>query len=75
MTEHAQTYCGATENLKQRLQDHNAGKSKHTSKYLPWDLEFYCAFAEKSRAYEFEAYLKSHSGRAFLRKRLARKLV
>ena len=27
-----QEYTGATANLKQRLADHNAGKSKHTSK-------------------------------------------
>jgi GIY-YIG catalytic domain len=29
VSEPAQTYCGATEDLKQRIHDHNAGKSKH----------------------------------------------
>ena len=66
----SQTYTGATADLKQRVADHNAGKSTHTSKYTPWELEFYAAFADKYTAYEFEKYLKSHSGRAFANKRL-----
>jgi putative endonuclease len=63
-------YTGATADLRQRLLDHNAGKSAHASKYLPWELVWYCAFPDKHRALEFERYLKSHSGRAFARKRL-----
>ncbi|MBL6665290.1 MAG: GIY-YIG nuclease family protein [Rickettsiales bacterium] len=42
-----QSYIGYTSNLKQRLVDHNSGKSFHTSKYKPWNLEFYCAFNDK----------------------------
>jgi len=63
-------YTGATADLKQRLTDHNARKSPHTSKYVPWELVWYCAFPEKYKALEFERYLKSHSGRAFAKKRL-----
>jgi putative endonuclease len=63
-------YTGATANLKQRLMDHNAGKSGHTVKYRPWRLAWYCAFPDKFRALELERYLKSHSGRAFAHKRL-----
>jgi len=65
-----QIYVGATADLKLRIADHNAGKSPHTSKFVPWELEFYVAFPEKHTAYEFEKYLKSHSGRAFAKKRL-----
>ena len=65
-------YVGATADLKQRIADHNAGKSAHTSKFAPWGLVFYVAFPEKQTAYEFEKYLKSHSGRAFAQKRLMR---
>ena len=61
-------YTGATSNLRQRLRDHNAGKSTHTAKYAPWELTWYCAFPDKLKALEFERYLKSHSGRAFARK-------
>ncbi|MDU1695132.1 MAG: GIY-YIG nuclease family protein, partial [Bradyrhizobium sp.] len=35
-------------------------------------LVWYCAFPDKSNALAFEAYLKSHSGRAFSKKRLVR---
>jgi putative endonuclease len=66
----SQQYTGATSNLKQRLADHNAGKSPHTSKYIPWSLLWYCAFPHKQHTLDFEKYLKSHSGRAFAQKRL-----
>jgi predicted GIY-YIG superfamily endonuclease len=66
----SQSYVGYSTDLKQRLSDHNAGRSKHTSKYRPWALEFYAAFLEKQKALEFEIYLKSHSGKAFASKRL-----
>jgi len=65
-----QEYTGATENLRQRIIDHNAGKSAHTAKYKPWKLLWYSAFPDKMTALEFEQYLKSHSGRAFAKKRL-----
>jgi putative endonuclease len=67
---YGETYVGVTEDLKQRFSDHNSGKSTHTAKYLPWVLDYYVAFPEKIIAYEFEKYLKSHSGRAFAKKRL-----
>ena len=63
-------YTGASANLKQRIADHNAGKSPHTSKFIPWELRWYCAFPDKYKALDFESYLKSHSGRAFAKKRL-----
>ncbi|MBV8916744.1 MAG: GIY-YIG nuclease family protein [Bradyrhizobium sp.] len=65
-----QEYVGATENLKQRIPDHNSGKSSHTAKFKPWKLVWYCAFPDKYKALEFEKYLKLHSGRAFAKKRL-----
>ncbi|MES2984417.1 MAG: GIY-YIG nuclease family protein [Pseudomonadota bacterium] len=64
-----QTYIGFSEDLKQRMADHNAGKSTHTSKYTPWELVSYHAFAHKHTAQEFEYYLKSGSGQAFAKKR------
>jgi predicted GIY-YIG superfamily endonuclease len=65
-----QRYVGITANLKQRFQDHNAGKSDHTSKYLPWRLVTYVAFSDRAKAESFERYLKSGSGHAFAAKRL-----
>jgi predicted GIY-YIG superfamily endonuclease len=63
-------YVGVTSDLKQRLAEHNAGKSPHTSKYVPWRLVTYLAFSNEEKAETFERYLKSGSGHAFARKRL-----
>jgi putative endonuclease len=63
-------YVGLTDDLRNRLPSHNAGRVPHTSKYRPWRLNTYVAFSDKSRAVVFEKYLKSASGRAFSRKRL-----
>jgi predicted GIY-YIG superfamily endonuclease len=65
-----QRYVGVTSDLKQRLAEHNAGKSPHTSKYVPWRLVTYVAFSDREKAAVFERYLKSGSGHAFARKRL-----
>lgn len=66
----SQEYTGATKDLKQRLADHNAGKSPHTAKFKPWKLLCYIAVPDKFTALELETYFKSHSGRAFAKKRL-----
>ena len=63
-----ETYVGITSNLRQRFTDHNAGRSKHTSKYRPWDLIVYTAFTSKKKAIAYERYLKTGSGIAFLRR-------
>jgi putative endonuclease len=63
-------YVGLSSDLKQRFDDHNAGKSPHTAKYKPWRLITYVAFSSRSKAQEFERYLKSGSGHAFAKKRL-----
>jgi len=64
-----QHYIGYTTDLKQRMSDHNSGKSKHTAKYTPWKLASYHAFVDKRKAQEFEHYLKTGSGQAFANKR------
>jgi predicted GIY-YIG superfamily endonuclease len=65
-----QRYVGVTSDLRQRIADHNSGKSPHTSKYMPWKLVTYVAFSDEQKAEAFERYLKSGSGHAFARKRL-----
>jgi predicted GIY-YIG superfamily endonuclease len=63
-------YTGATDDLRQRLDLHNEGRSPHTAKHRPWQLVTYVAFREAATAYAFEKYLKSGSGRAFATKHL-----
>lgn len=66
----AQQYVGYTEDLQQRLKEHNQGKSRHTSKFSPWKIVSYFSFANKETAQRFELYLKTGSGRAFLKRHL-----
>lgn len=63
-------YVGMTTDLKQRIEQHNAGRSSHTSKFKPWKLTTYIAFTDRAKAEAFERYLKSGSGYAFARKHL-----
>ena len=66
-----QFYIGYTTNLENRMADHqNPKATAYTRQYAPWELETYTVFKDKEPAQRFEIYLKSHSGRAFLRKHL-----
>lgn len=58
-------YIGCTEDLKERIERHTNGHVPATANRLPVALQFYVAIADKYRAFEFEKYLKSGSGRAF----------
>lgn len=62
-------YIGFSPNLKNRLRKHQSGKVKSTKSNLNYELEWYCAFKAKSQALDFEKYLKSGSGIAFMKKR------
>ena len=63
-------YTGCTENLEERLERHQRGYIPATEKRRPVKLITYVVFSDKYKAFEFEKYLKSGSGRAFLRKHL-----
>jgi len=63
-------YEGVTSDLRARLKKHSAREVSHTSKYAPWTLKTYIAFTDEKRAFAFEKYLKSASGRAFAKKHL-----
>jgi len=61
-------YTGVTDNLKRRISEHNSGNSEYTAWSGPYNLVWYGAFTNKSKAYKFELYLKSSSGFAFRNK-------
>ncbi len=63
-------YVGISADLRARLAKHNAKEVPHTSKYAPWAFKTYVAFSSQTRAFAFEKYLKTASGRAFAKKRL-----
>jgi putative endonuclease len=63
------SYTGCTQDLRERLRRHASGQVPATKQLLPVELIFYCAFKDKYKAFEFEKYLKSGSGRAFMQRR------
>ncbi|MCK4277093.1 MAG: GIY-YIG nuclease family protein [Phycisphaerae bacterium] len=67
-TSPGQTCVGLTRDLKRRLGEHNAGKCRHTPKHAPWRCMVALRFVWDSKADDFERYLKSGSGRAFLKR-------
>jgi predicted GIY-YIG superfamily endonuclease len=63
-------YTGCTNDLKKRLIRHNNKHIHYTKTRLPVEVVSYITFYDKYKAFDFEKYLKSGSGRAFARKRL-----
>ena len=63
-------YTGCTDNLKERMERHAKGYVPATKDRRPVELTNYFAFKDKYKAFEFEKYLKSGSGRAFIKKHL-----
>lgn len=62
------TYIGYTSNIKQRLEEHNLGKSVYTKDFMPWSHIGFLGFDEELKALRFERYLKSNAGRIFLKR-------
>lgn len=52
----------------QHLAGLNAGKVPSTAKHAPWRVEVSIEFRNEGKAWAFERYLKSGSGREFARR-------
>jgi len=64
-----QTYTGITNNIPRRLQEHKLTPTRTTTRSNDYILVWYCAFKSRILAGNFEKYLKTKSGRAFMKKR------
>jgi len=62
------SYVGMTSNIERRLEEHNSGKNFYTKRYLPWEILHMEEFVNLEEARKREKYLKSTSGRRFLKK-------
>jgi putative endonuclease len=67
-------YIGYSANLRKRFEQHVQGDSFATSHRRPWKLIYYEAYLEQADAIGRERYLKSGSGRRFLKAQLANHL-
>jgi predicted GIY-YIG superfamily endonuclease len=63
-------YIGNTSNLEERLSRHNQGKVLSTKYRKPLKIICFFSFVNSQKAYDFERYLKTGSGRAFINKHL-----
>ena len=63
-------YKGLTQDITKRIKEHNSGKNFSTKPYSPWTLVYSKEFELLSEARKWEKYLKSGSGREFLKKHL-----
>ncbi len=64
-------YTGCTNNLKQRLEQHNSGLVHSTKHRRPLELIYFEACLDKNDAYRRERYLKTGMGKRYLRNRLS----
>ncbi len=55
------TYIGYTDNLKERLKDHNSGKTKSIKHKIPMVLVYCEAYRNKTLAIKRERFLKKNS--------------
>jgi len=65
-----QIYVGSTDDLKNRLKEHNQGLSPSTKPYRPWTVIYYEACLNEGDARRREKYLKTTQGRRLLYRRL-----
>jgi putative endonuclease len=63
-------YIGYTSDLRKRYRSHNKGENKATKNKKPWKLVYYEAYIDRIDAKKREKFLKSGSGRKFLKKQL-----
>jgi putative endonuclease len=61
-------YKGMTNDIQRRIYEHNSGKHKSTAPYCPWKLVYKEIVNNRQEARERELYLKSGTGREYLKK-------
>ncbi len=60
-------YVGMSENVDLRLKQHNKGMTTSTRFYKPWKLLFFEEYVSRAEARKREIYLKSGSGKEFIK--------
>ena len=62
-------YVGMTENVESRITRHNRGDNKSTKAHRPWDMFFMESHSTRNEARKREVYLKSGTGKEFIKKK------
>ena len=59
-------YIGSTNNLDDRIERHNQGRSKYTKPKRPWQLVYCEEFASRSEAQKREMEIKNRKSKDFI---------
>lgn len=62
-------YVGCSGSFSNRMRAHRNGEVHFTKTRLPFEIVITINFYDRLKAFQFEKYLKSGSGRAFAQKR------
>jgi putative endonuclease len=63
-------YTGFTQNIKERINNHNLGKVSSTNRRRPLKIIYFEASLNKSDALKREKYLKTSYGKRYIKNRL-----
>jgi putative endonuclease len=69
-------YVGHTEDINRRLNEHNypTEKTKYTSKFLPWQVEYIFPVSEnRGEAIKIERFIKNQKSKVFIKKLITEK--
>ncbi len=61
-------YIGQTNDIDERLRQHNEGMSKYTSRKRPWKVVYFEVFETRERAIQRESFLKKQRNRSFYKR-------
>ena len=59
-------YVGSTQNLKERIERHNQGRSKYTKVKRPWNLLYFEKHPDRSSATRRESQIKKRKNRGYI---------
>jgi putative endonuclease len=59
-------YVGSTQDVEERLERHNQGRSRYTKAKVPWKLLYYEEHPDKTRALKRENAIKNRKSREFI---------
>ena len=61
------SYVGQTSNIRKRIEEHNNGQHAYTKRFVPWAVFAIEEFRTRKETLKREKYLKSASGRRYLK--------
>ncbi|MBW1803054.1 MAG: GIY-YIG nuclease family protein [Deltaproteobacteria bacterium] len=59
-------YTGSTQDLSERIERHNHGRSKYTKTKRPWELVYSEKFPDRSHAINREKQIKARKSKKFI---------